>query len=85
MVIIRVTLKDIAKELGVSVNTVSKALNDKSKVSKELKEKIQETAENLGYDTAVTLYKSIFENKVSERNLKINPIVILKSNYKNYL
>lgn len=45
----RVTLSDIAKECGVSVNTVSHALNDKSDISKQTKKIIKATAERLGY------------------------------------
>ena len=44
-----VSLKDISKACGVSIATVSKALNDHSDISKETKEKIREVAEQLGY------------------------------------
>ena len=44
-----VSLKDIAKECGVSVSTVSKALNDLSDVSEERKRTIREKAEEMGY------------------------------------
>lgn len=44
-----VTLKDIADKLGVSSVTVSKALNDREGVSDELREKIKETAKEMGY------------------------------------
>ena len=44
-----VSLKDISKACGVSIATVSKALNDHSDISKETKEKIREVAEKLGY------------------------------------
>lgn len=42
-------LKDIAEQLGVSVSTVSRALNDSDEISTEMKEKIRQTAEELGY------------------------------------
>ena len=42
-------LKDIASELGVSVSTVSRALNDSDEISVEMKEKVRETAVSLGY------------------------------------
>lgn len=75
----RVTLKDIAKELNVSVNTVSKALNNKSKVSKNLKEKILETAENLGYE------KNIFASSLSKKPVKIGVLIIgYDKNYYQY-
>jgi LacI family transcriptional regulator len=44
-----VTMKDIADHLGVSSVTVSKALNDKEGVSDELREKIKNVAEEMGY------------------------------------
>lgn len=42
-------LVDIAKELNISVSTVSKALNDSGRVSQELREKIKQTAERMQY------------------------------------
>ncbi|MBQ4110114.1 MAG: LacI family DNA-binding transcriptional regulator [Clostridia bacterium] len=45
----RVTQSDIAKICGVSVNTVSHALNDKPDISDEMKRNIKKTAEEMGY------------------------------------
>lgn len=45
----RVTLKDIARSLGVSVNTVSRALTDKDSVSEATRARIKAEAERLGY------------------------------------
>ena len=44
-----VSMKDIAKECGVSVATVSKALNDYSDIGTATREKIRQTAQRLGY------------------------------------
>ena len=44
-----VTIKDIAKELGVSQGTVSKGLNNAPDVSETLKQKIVNTAIAMGY------------------------------------
>lgn len=44
-----VRLEDIAKKLGVSSVTISKALNDKEGVSEELRTKIKVLAEEMGY------------------------------------
>ncbi|MFX3633778.1 MAG: LacI family DNA-binding transcriptional regulator [Candidatus Pristimantibacillus sp.] len=44
-----ITMRDIANKLGVSSVTVSKALNDKDGVSEELKNKIKELAQEMGY------------------------------------
>ncbi|MGN0632658.1 MAG: LacI family DNA-binding transcriptional regulator [Oscillospiraceae bacterium] len=45
----QVTLIDIAKACGTSNVTVSKALTDKKGVSDELRQKIKDTAERMGY------------------------------------
>lgn len=42
-------MKDIAKHCGVSVATVSKALNNQSDISDETKQKIKNAAKELGY------------------------------------
>lgn len=44
-----VTLSDIAKELGTSVNTVSRALRDCSDIGEATKEKVRLAAEYMGY------------------------------------
>ena len=44
-----VTLADIAKEVGTSINTVSRALRDCSDISKETKEKVKRVAQEMGY------------------------------------
>ena len=46
---VKATLKQIAKELGVSVSTVSKALNDSPEISAPTKTKIQEFAKLKNY------------------------------------
>jgi len=45
----QVTIRDVAEAAGFSVNTVSRALNDKPDVSKATKHAILETAKKLGY------------------------------------
>ncbi|MGM0365848.1 MAG: LacI family DNA-binding transcriptional regulator [Actinomycetota bacterium] len=45
----KVKLKHIAEKAGVSINTVSRALNDKNDISKKTKEKIRNIAKILGY------------------------------------
>jgi len=44
-----VTLKDIAKEAGVSINTVSCALRDSPRISMPVKEKVKRIAVEMGY------------------------------------
>ncbi|MFW6119853.1 MAG: LacI family DNA-binding transcriptional regulator [Petrotogales bacterium] len=65
----RVTIKEIAKELGVSVASVSRALNGKGEISAELKKKILDRAKELGY---VANY-----NAISLRNKTTNLIGVL--------
>ena len=48
-----VSIKSIAKECGVSVATVSKALNDRSDISSATKKKIQKVAMEMGYTTNI--------------------------------
>ena len=45
----KVTMKDIAEKLGVSISTVSRALSNSPGVSEELKERVRKTAEEMGY------------------------------------
>lgn len=45
----RVLLKDIADALGLTVNTVSRAINDKHDISEATKEKVRRKAEEMGY------------------------------------
>lgn len=44
-----VTVKDIAKVVGVSANTVSRALSGRPEISEKTKKKILEAAQRLGY------------------------------------
>jgi LacI family transcriptional regulator, galactose operon repressor len=45
----RATIKDVAERAGVSIATVSRALNDKSDVSGETRERVREVARAVGY------------------------------------
>lgn len=44
-----VTIKDIAKKMGVSNGTISYALNNKGRISEELKVQIMQVASEMGY------------------------------------
>jgi LacI family transcriptional regulator len=46
---IQITIKDLAKELGISPSTVSRALKDHPDISKETKRQVNELAERLNY------------------------------------
>ena len=45
----RPTIKDVAQRAGVSIATVSRALNDKGDVSGETRERVREVARSIGY------------------------------------
>lgn len=45
----RITMQDIANELGLSRNTVSKAMNNTGSIADETREKILQTATEMGY------------------------------------
>jgi LacI family transcriptional regulator len=72
----RITIKQIAKALSVSISTVSKALNDSYEISEETKKKIQEYAKLHKYKPN-TLALSL-------QNKKTKTIGILIPNILNY-
>ena len=45
----RTSLKDLAKELGVSIATVSRALRNSPEIGKEMQEKVKTLAKQLNY------------------------------------
>ena len=63
----RVTLADIAKKCGVSVNTVSHALKDKPDISKKTTELIKKTAEKMGYiqNASASFLRSGFSKSIA--------------------
>src|SRR5207302_4205143 len=46
---VRPTIKDVAERAGVSIATVSRALNDKDDVSVQTRERVREVARSVGY------------------------------------
>lgn len=56
-----IKLSDIAEVVGVSTVTVSKALSDKAGVSDEMRAKIKEVADELGYVTKSTVKSHLLE------------------------
>ena len=65
----RITINDIAKQMGISANTVSKALNGKPKISEELREKVIKTARQMGYE------KNINASRLSQKPIKIGVLI----------
>lgn len=70
-----VTLEHIAAEVGVSIVTVSNALKGKKGVSEEMRRRIREAAERLGYRTAVKTGNKSYKIgvAVAERHVKEFP------------
>lgn len=60
----RITIKDIAKLVGVNPSTVSRALKDHPDISVKMKTKIQQVAEELGYFPNVQAVN--FRNRTSK-------------------
>ena len=50
----KITIKDVAKEAGVSVSTVSRALSKPENVKKEYVKKVLKAAEKLNYTPSIT-------------------------------
>lgn len=61
-----VTIKEISNRLGISISSVSKALNGATDISKETRDKVLEVANELGY-----IKKSVSNKK----NLKLGIII----------
>jgi len=68
-----VTIKDIAKLAGVSVNTVSRALNNKPDVSEETKKRIIDIANELGY------VKNFTASSLKQKESRIVGVVLADS------
>lgn len=69
----RVTMKDIAEQLNVSINAVSLALNDKTGVGKETRNLILNKAEEMGY----FLEKAKYKKSLSSKNI----CLLIKTQY----
>ena len=50
----KVTIYDVSKELGVSTATINRALNNKPKVSEDMRKRVVETADRMGYKPSRT-------------------------------
>ena len=71
-----VRMSDIAKQLGVSTVTVSKALSDQKGVSEEMREKIKKLAQEMGYQSPTAA-------RLSKEKKSYNIGVILSDRYDN--
>ncbi|HSR30985.1 MAG TPA: LacI family DNA-binding transcriptional regulator, partial [Anaerolineae bacterium] len=48
-----ITIRDVAREAGVSVSTVSRVLNDKDDVAPETYERVRDVIRRLGYTSSL--------------------------------
>ena len=71
----KVTLKDIANELNVTVGTVSHALNGIDDISEQMKQKVLKTAKKMGYISNASA--------VSLRSGKTNTIAVIVPDISN--
>ncbi|GHU06115.1 LacI family transcriptional regulator [Spirochaetia bacterium] len=58
----KITMNDIAKHLGISINAVSLALNDRKGVSEDTRKKVLEAAQTMGYPDKKTRYAKTFRS-----------------------
>jgi LacI family transcriptional regulator len=69
----RVNIADVAREAGVSAQTVSRALNNKGEISPETRERVLATVEQLGYRPN-TLARGLVTQKTSTIGLVVPDI-----------
>ncbi|MGB9780682.1 LacI family DNA-binding transcriptional regulator [Caldanaerobacter subterraneus] len=69
-----VTIKDIAKKAGVSITTVSRALNGYPDVSEETREKIKKIAEELNY-TPNSIARGLVTNKTQTIGMIVSELI----------
>jgi len=67
----KVTIQDVAKKAGVATSTVSRALNNKGRISEETKNKIIEIADSLNYQPRK------YEQKDVGQETLVNNVAIL--------
>ena len=77
----KIRLQDIADKLNISRNTVSKALNNTGVISEETKNKVLQTAIEMGYKQ----FSYIQANSSSKEYLKNKEIALFDSNMNSIL
>jgi LacI family transcriptional regulator len=65
----KVTIYDVSQRLGVSTATVNRALNGKPKVSEEMRKRVIETADEMGYKASKTA------SSLSRKEIKIGVVL----------
>ncbi len=69
----RITIKDVAREAGVSVATASEALNGKGRVAAATRQNVVEIAKRLGY-TANRIAKNLNAGRTGSLALTVSPM-----------
>ena len=69
----RVSIADVAREAGVSTQTVSRALNNKGEISAETRQRVLDVVERLGYRPN-TLARGLVTRKTSTLGLVVPDI-----------
>lgn len=72
------TIKDIARELGISATAVSKALNNKGGISKSTVERVKDMAKALGYKP------NIIAKSLKLNNTKTIGVIFSDTSYTNF-
>jgi len=66
-----ISIQDISKQLGISVSTVSKALNSYADVSQATRERVQQAANEMGYYPSATA-QSLRKQRTSKIGMVVN-------------
>src|SRR5512138_368450 len=69
----RISIKDIARQAGVSYSTVSRALHDNPLISHEVRTRIQELAKSMGY-TPNALAQGLLSHRTDSIGMVITTI-----------
>ncbi len=72
-----ITQKDVARALGISQATVSRALNNDHRLTAETRERIQTAAREMGYRPSVALSSFASKDHWTNRELRAAPIAVL--------
>lgn len=76
----KVSMRDIALELGISKGSVSLALNDSKKISEKTKAKVRKVAQQLGYRRNALVSSVMAGLKGSRQNQFLETIVLINAN-----
>ena len=71
------TLKDVAKETGLTVSTVSRVLNNRGYISEETRKKVTQAMQEMNYqpnELARSLAKSAFQYDRGYRSAHLAPV-----------